>query len=411
MKVLVLNCGSSSLKFELIETSPELMKTGEDKSLGRGLVEKIAEQTSKSTFKVDGREPIVNPERVPDFDAAVNWALRMLTHPETGVIKNLKEIASVGHRIVHGGESFHEPRLVTPEVMDKLRDCYDIDPLHNPHHIKGIEVSSKYLSDIPHVLVFDTAFHSKMPATAYMYPLPYWLYKDKKIRRYGFHGTSHRYVAHKAAELLGRPLEELKLITIHLGNGSSMAAVKGGHSIDTSMGFTPLAGLAMGTRCGNIDPAIVVYLMINLRMTGEQINDLLNKDSGMLGITGLSNDMRELEDAVEQGNSKATLALDMFCYRIKKYIGSYTAIMGGVDALIFTAGIGQNSWHVRRLSCQGLEFMGIKVDEAKNDQFRGPGFIEAADSRVKILVLPTAEELLIARDTMEVTMALEKENA
>jgi len=328
--------------------------------------------------------------------------LDALVHPEYGVLRSIDEIQAVGHRTVHGGSEFAQSVLINDEIMATLKKLYDLAPLHNPPAVKGIEACQRILPNVPQVAVFDTAFHQTMPPYAYLYSLPYELYEKYGIRRYGFHGTSHKYVAQRGAEFLGRPLDSLKIITCHLGNGASVTAIKGGKSIDTSMGFTPLEGLTMGTRCGDIDPAIVTFLMEKENLDSDGLNTLMNKKSGVLGISGVSSDFRDLEQAAAQGHERAKLALDRFAYVVKKYIGAYVAALGGLDLLIFTAGLGENSPSMRAAICQGLECFGIVLDEEKN-RIRGQiGEISHATSKVKVLVVPTNEELMIARDTKEI---------
>jgi len=324
----------------------------------------------------------------------------MLLSPNHGVISDKAEINAVGHRVVHGGERFTDSVLITADLMGELRDLISLAPLHNPHNIRGITAATKSLPNVPQVAVFDTAFHHLMPPHAYIYGIPYLLYKKYSIRRYGFHGTSHQYVARKAAETLGTPIEKLKIITCHLGNGASMTAVDGGVSVDTSMGFTPLEGLLMGTRTGDCDPAIILHIMAQEEIGLHEANTLLNKHSGLYGISGLSSDMREITKAAGEGNVNAKLALDIYCYRVKKYIGSYMAAMGGLDALVFTAGVGENSVDVRRLSCMGLDCFGITVDDEKNKGHKpGIGIISPDGAKVKVMVIPTNEELVIAQET------------
>jgi acetate kinase len=330
----------------------------------------------------------------------------MLMSPNHGVITNKNEIEAVGHRVVHGGEEFTESVLITSDLMTKLRALIELAPLHNPHNIRGINACQKALPHAPQVAVFDTAFHHSMPAHAYIYGIPYVFYKRYGIRRYGFHGTSHQYVSDRAASMLGKPLTDLKMITCHLGNGASVAAVDRGISIDTSMGFTPLEGLLMGTRSGDIDPAIILHIMSREELSLHEGNTLLNKHSGLAGISGISSDMREVIEAANGGNGNAKLALEVYCYRLKKYIGSYLAALGGLDALVFTAGVGENSPIVRALTCQGLDFVGIKIDSAKNDQTVGKEMdISASGASVKTLVIPTNEELVIAHDTERIVSA------
>jgi acetate kinase len=392
MKILVINCGSSSLKYQLINMENE-------GCLAIGLVERIGIEGSKLTQKVNGNKYIIE-EPMKDHTDAIRLVLGALVDAEHGVIKELSEIGAVGHRIVHGGEKYAGSVIVTDEVMKNLEECSKLAPLHNPANIIGINACSELMPNIPMVAVFDTAFHQTMPEVAYIYPLPYELYIDNKIRKYGFHGTSHDYVSAKAAEMMGKDIKDLKLITCHLGNGASVCAVQNGKSVETSMGFTPLEGIAMGTRCGSIDPAILVYIMQELNLTIDEVNDMMNKKSGVLGISGISSDFRDIEVAAwENGNHRAQLALDVFTYKVKKFIGSYAAVMGGVDAIIFTAGLGENSPETREAICEGLEFLGAVLDKSKN-KVRGKAVeLNTEDSRTKIFVIPTNEELVIARDT------------
>ncbi len=391
MKVLVLNCGSSSVKFQLFDTK-------EDKSLAKGMVEKIGSSMATLRYVPEGRNEITEVLEVLDHGAAIRLALATLSNPSYGVIKDPSEVQAVGHRVVHGGERFSDSVLLTEEVITEVEACSRFAPLHNPHNLRGIRACAQLLPGVPQVGVFDTAFHQGMPEEAYLYALPRGLYRKLGIRRYGFHGTSHRYVAGIAAEKLGRAMEELKLITCHLGNGASIAAVAGGRSIDTSMGFTPLEGLVMGTRCGDIDPAIVPYLIQRERLSAAEADALMNKSSGLLGLTESTNDMREIEEEAEAGSQQCRVALEVFCRRVKKYIGAYAALLGGVDAVVFTGGIGENSWVVREKSTAGLEFMGIALDAERNRE----GASVVSSGTVKIMVIPTDEELAIARGTATV---------
>ncbi len=353
-------------------------------------------------------KPFDRPEvkitkEILDHIVAIENVVNILLSSENGVIKDKSEISAVGHRVVHGGEKFSDSALITPEIMEKIKECIDLAPLHNPHNIRGINACEKILPEIPQVAVFDTAFHQRMPKVAYIYGIPYILYKKYGIRRYGFHGTSHFFVSRRAAKLLGKSLFQLKMITCHLGNGASMAAIKEGISVDTTMGFTPLEGLLMGTRCGDLDPAIILHIMAREELSLHEANTLLNKHSGMQGISGISSDMEDMIEECEKGTHGAQLALDIYCYRIKKYIGAYTAGMGGLDALIFTAGIGENAPLVRKKSCEGLKFLGIEIDDQKNQETVGKeGEISSAKSRVKVFAIPTNEELVIASDTKRI---------
>lgn len=402
MKILVLNCGSSSVKFQLIETSKELMDKDKEVLLAQGLIEKIGMSSSTVKYKPTGKEPVTETPSILEHTVAIEKVVKLLTDHEHGVIKDKKEIAAVGHRVVHGGEKFSGSKIITDEIYKEIVDCVELAPLHNPHNIKGYQISKQLLHDIPHVAVFDTAFHQTMPPFAYIYGLPYILYKRHAIRRYGFHGTSHRYLTYVLGQYHKRPLDSFNCITVHIGNGCSIAAVKGGKSIDTSMGFTPLEGLIMGTRCGDIDPAIVLHVMAKEELGLHEANTMMNKHSGLLGISGVSSDMREVIKEADKGNEKAKLAIDVYCYKIRKYIGSYAAALGGVDYIAFTAGVGENSPLIREKSCEGLGFMGAKIDPAKNNPCIGKfAEISTDDSKVKIYAIPTNEELVIARDTAE----------
>jgi acetate kinase len=395
MKVLVLNSGSSSIKYQFIETTTHQV-------LAKGQVERIGmDDAVLSHVRIDG-DTVKFSAEILDHNIAIEYVVAILLSKNHGVIKDKSEIEAVGHRVVHGGETFSGSVLITDEVIEKIRENIELAPLHNPHNLRGIMACKRLLPDTPQVAVFDTAFHQKMPEYAFIYGLPYELYKKYKIRRYGFHGTSHRYVSKRASEILGVPIEKLRIITAHLGNGCSMAAVKYGVSVDTTMGFTPLEGLLMGTRSGDIDPAIVLYIMGKEGLTMAEVNALLNKHSGLVGISGVSSDMREIIREMKNGNMRAKLAFDVFCYRVKKYIGAYAAVMGGVDAIVFTAGIGENSPDVRKSVCEGLEFLGIKIDDEKNNSPEREKIITTDDSPVKALVIPTNEELVIALDTAEI---------
>ncbi len=393
MKVLVINAGSSSLKYQFIDIETEAV-------LAKGLCERIGIDGSKLTQKVEGKDNYVREEHMNDHSDAIRMVIEALTGPEHSVISDMKEIDAVGHRVVHGGEIFSGSVIIDDAVMDALRECTPLAPLHNPANIIGIEACQKAMPGTPQVGVFDTAFHQQMPKKAYLYALPYEYYTKHKVRRYGFHGTSHKYVSEQAAKMLGKPLSELKIITAHLGNGSSIAAVMNGHSVDTSMGFTPLAGVAMGTRCGDIDPAIVGYIMEKEGLDAKGIDAVLNKESGVYGISGISSDFRDLEANMET-NERAALALDMFAYHVKKYIGAYAAAMGGVDAIVFTAGVGENTKITRAAVTEGLEYMGVKIDPELNDCRGVQRDISAPDAKVKTLIIPTNEELMIAKDTAE----------
>ncbi|PCK20516.1 acetate kinase [Bacillus pumilus] len=389
-KIIAINAGSSSLKFQLFDMPEETVLT-------KGLVERIGMDNSIFTISVDGEKKTEITD-IPDHAVAVKMLLEKLT--EFHIIKDFNEIDGVGHRVVHGGEKFSDSVLLTDEVINDIDQLSELAPLHNPANVVGIKAFKQILPDVPAIAVFDTAFHQTMPEQSYLYSLPYDYYKNFGIRKYGFHGTSHKFVTERAAELLGRPLEELRLISCHLGNGASIAAVEGGKSIDTSMGFTPLAGVAMGTRSGNIDPALIPFIMEKTGHTAEEVLSTLNKKSGLLGVSGLSSDLRDIEEATEEGNDRAEVALDIFASRIHKYIGSYAARMNGVDAIIFTAGIGENSSEVRARVLRGLEFMGVYWDPSLNNMRGEEAFISYPHSPVKVIVIPTNEEVMIARDVM-----------
>ena len=392
MNILVINAGSSSLKYQLL--NPETQQV-----LAKGLCERIGID-GKFTYKPEGKQAVKEADvAMPTHNEAIKAVLDALVDPANGVIGSMKEIDAVGHRVVHGGEKFARSVLITEEVMAAIEECNPLAPLHNPANIIGIKACQALMPGTPMVAVFDTAFHQTMPAAAYMYALPYEYYEKDKVRRYGFHGTSHKYVTQRAAEMLGKPIEELNLVSFLLGNGSSIAAVDGGKSVDTSMGFTPLAGLPMGTRCGDIDAGILQYLMNKYGMDIDKMLNVLNKKSGVEGLSCVSSDFRDLENAAAEGNEKAELAQKKFAYEVRKYVGAYAAAMGGVDAVIFTAGVGENDKVIRAMACQGLEFMGLKLDEAANDVRGKETVISAADSKVKVLLIPTNEELMIAIDT------------
>ncbi len=392
MNILVINCGSSSLKYQLIDMNDE-------KVLAKGLVERIGIEGSRVEQNTIGKEEYVIEKPLKNHKEALGVVLNALVDSEHGAIKSLDEIGAVGHRVVHGGEKFAQSVLIDDKVMKAVEECIDLAPLHNPPNIVGIEACKELMPDTPMTAVFDTAFHQTIPAANYIYPLPYELYEKYGIRKYGFHGTSHKYVSLRAAKMLDKAQDDLNVITCHLGNGSSICAVKNGKSMDTSMGFTPLAGLAMGTRTGNIDPAIIPFLMDKENLDCEGINTLINKKSGVLGISGVSSDFRDLEETAGEGNERSELALNVFCNKVKNYIGAYFTELCEVDALVFTAGIGENSYTMRERICEGLECLGIELDREKN-KIRGKEAIVSKDnSKVKILVIPTNEELMIARDT------------
>ena len=392
MKVLVINCGSSSLKYQLIDMETE-------NSLAQGLVERIGIEGAVLTQKVEGKDKYIVKTPMKNHKEAIEIVLKALVDGEHGVIKSMDEITAVGHRVVHGGEKYASSVLITEEVKKSIEECYKLAPLHNPPNMIGIEACEELMPNTPMVAVFDTAFHQKMPKEAFLYALPYELYTENGIRKYGFHGTSHMYVSNKVAEVMGKEIKDLKIVTCHLGNGASLCAVKNGVSIDTTMGFTPLDGIVMGTRSGSIDPAIVLYLINELKYSTEDVNTLLNKKSGVLGISGVSSDFRDIEDAAAKGDERAILALDIYHYRIRTQIGAYAAAMGGVDAIVFTAGVGENGPETREACLEGLEFLGVKVDKEKNNVRGKVREISTEDSTVKAFVIPTNEELVIARDT------------
>ena len=393
MKVLVINAGSSSLKYQLLDTDSQDV-------LAKGLCERIGID-GKFTYKAPGKETIdARDVAMPTHAEAIKAVLDALVDPANGVVGSMKEIDAVGHRVVHGGETFASSVKIDGKVMAALEECIPLAPLHNPANITGIKACTAVMGpDVPQVAVFDTAFHQTMPPVAYTYALPYEYYQQDKVRRYGFHGTSHKYVTQRAADMLGKPIESLKLISCHLGNGSSIAAVNHGRSVDTSMGFTPLAGLPMGTRSGDLDAGILEFLMNKYGMDIKEMLNVLNKKSGVQGVSGVSSDFRDLGAAADNGNSRAALALDMFAYSVKKYIGSYAAAMGGADAIIFTAGVGENDGPCRMAIASGLEFMGVKMDADANNVRGKEAIISAIDSKVKVLLIPTNEELMIALDT------------
>jgi acetate kinase len=390
-KIIAINAGSSSLKFQLFDMPEETVIT-------KGLIERIGLDNAVFNISVNGekREEVTD---IPDHEVAVKMLLDKLTG--FGIIGSLDEIQGIGHRVVHGGEVFNESVLITDEVIEKIGELSDLAPLHNPANLTGIKAFKSVLPNVPAVAVFDTAFHQSMPESSFLYSLPYEYYEDFGIRKYGFHGTSHKYVSQRAAEMLGRPEEQVRLISCHLGNGASIAAIEGGKSIDTSMGFTPLAGVAMGTRSGNIDPALIPFIMEKTGSTAEEVLNILNKKSGMLGVSGFSSDLRDIEQQASEGNERAELALEVFANRIHKYIGSYASRMYGVDAIVFTAGIGENSTLVREKVLQGLEFMGVYWDPARNNVRGEEAFVNYPHSPVKVMVIPTNEEVMIARDVVE----------
>lgn len=392
MKTLVINCGSSSLKYQLIDMSTE-------ECMVQGLVERIGIEGSILTQKVEGKDKYVINKEIKNHKDAIKLVLEALIDPAHGVIKSMEEISAVGHRVVHGGEKYSDSVLINDEVLQSIKDCIALAPLHNPPNIIGIEACKELMPNTPMVAVFDTAFHQTMPKHSYICPLPYDLYKKYGIRKYGFHGTSHKYVSNKVAEAMGKDMKDLKIVTCHLGNGCSLAAVKNGKSVDTSMGFTPLAGVMMGTRSGSIDPSVISFLIEQHGYTIEEIDELLNKKSGVLGISGVSSDFRDVLAAGEDGNERAKLALEIFYYKVRTQIAAYAGAMGGIDVIVFTAGIGENSAITRKEILKGLEFFGFELDEEKNEIRGNIQEISTENSRVKVYVVPTNEELMIARDT------------
>jgi acetate kinase len=395
MKILVINCGSSSLKYQFIDMKDESV-------LAKGLVERIGIEGSVLKHEKTGMEKQTITAEMPNHEVALKLVMDALINESYGVIKDFKEIDAVGHRVVHGGEDFANSVLIDDKVMKSIEDCIDLAPLHNPPNIIGIKACQKLLPGVKMVAVFDTAFHQTMPDYAYMYAIPYEYYEKYKIRRYGFHGTSHRFVSKIASELMGKKIDQCNIITCHLGNGASVAAIKNGKTIDTSMGFTPLEGLIMGTRSGDIDPAVIPFLSEKEKMSIKEIDTLLNKKSGVLGVSGVSSDFRDIEGEAEKGNDRARLALDMFHTRVKKYIGAYMAELGNVDAVVFTAGLGENSAESRKEICKGLESLGIEIDVDANKTRGKEQLISKKDSKIKVFVIPTNEELVIARDTLEI---------
>ncbi len=398
MIVLVLNCGSSSVKYQLIE-----FRDGASQVRAKGSVERIGMRGAiLNHFREDGDRVKLAGE-ILDHQVAIEYILAILLSKNHGVIRAHSDIAAVGHRVVHGGEALTESVLIDAAVMEKLRECIELAPLHNPHNIKGIEACRRLLPGVPQVAVFDTAFHHTIPDYAFLYALPHVLYRRYGLRRYGFHGTSHAYVSRRAARFVGQPIESLKIITCHLGNGCSITAVQNGLSVDTSMGFTPVEGLVMGTRTGDLDPSAILHIMGREELTSAEANALLNKHSGLAGISGISSDMREIWEQTERGNERARLALNVFCYRLKKYIAAYAGVLGGLDILVFTGGIGENAYYVREMCLDTLGFLGIEIDLAKNRQpLQGDTAISTAQSAVKVLVIPTNEELVIADDTRRI---------
>ncbi|MCK4419080.1 acetate kinase [Candidatus Aerophobetes bacterium] len=394
MKILVINCGSSSIKYKLLDINRK------EEVLAWGNLQRIGERNSLQLHFL-GDKKIKTEEKIANHKQGLNQVLHIIVDKDKGILEDLSQISAVGHRVVHGGERFLEPSLIDEEVINTIRKLVPLAPLHNPPNLAGVEAARSLLPRTPQVAVFDTAFHQSLPPKAFLYGLPYEYYKKYGIRRYGFHGTSHKYVCQKAAKAMGIPLEKLKMISCHLGNGCSITAIQGGKSVDTSMGFTPLEGLVMGTRCGDLDPALVLWLIKQEGLRPAELEDVLNTKSGLLGISGLSNDVRDLQKAEEAGHGLAKLALDIFVYRIKKYIGAYSAILSGLDGLVFTGGIGENGAEIRRHICDGLEFLGIDLDEEKNKRVDSE-VISKNNSSVKILVIPTDEEIMIARETQKI---------
>ncbi|HBT85817.1 MAG: acetate kinase [Fermentimonas sp.] len=396
MKILVLNCGSSSIKYKLFEMESKEV-------IAQGGIEKIGMKGSFLKLTLPDGQKVMLEGEILEHRAGIEYILGVLLSEKYGCIKSIDEINAVGHRVVHGGERFNSSVLITDEVIEMLNECIELAPLHNPPNLKGIYAIQELLPETPQVGVFDTAFHQTMPDYAYMYGLPYSLYEKYGIRRYGFHGTSHRYVSRRACDFLGVNYEEQRIITAHIGNGGSVTAIKNGKSIDTSMGMTPVEGLIMGTRSGDVDPGVISYIMEKENMGTKGISTLLNKFSGMLGISGVSSDMREIEEAIEGGNKRAIMAMKTYSYRIKKYVGSYAAALGGVDILVFTGGVGENQASARQAVCENMEYMGIELDEELNDSVRAKEVvISKPSSKVKVLIIPTDEELTIARDTVEI---------
>ncbi len=394
MKILVLNCGSSSIKYALYNMDDKSVMTS-------GGAERVGLDGAFVKVKLANGEKKKVMHDIPEHTEGVKFIFSLLTDPEIGVIKDLKEIDAVGHRMVHGGEKFNKSVVLTDEVLKVFEECSDLAPLHNPANLKGVQAVAELMPGLPQVGVFDTAFHQTMPEKAYLYAIPYELYKDYGVRRYGFHGTSHRYVSQRVCEYLGVNAADKKIITCHIGNGGSIAAVDGGKCVDTTMGLTPLEGLMMGTRSGDIDGGAITFIQKKLGLDADGMSNLLNKKSGVLGVTGISSDMREIEEAEQQGNALAKTALDMYFYRIKKYVGAYAAAMGGCDIIVFTAGVGENQAGMREAVCKDMEYMGIKFDAEKNKTIRGEeAIISAPDSKVTVCVIPTDEELMIATDTM-----------
>ncbi len=401
MIVFVVNCGSSSIKYQLINMEGEIV-------MAKGLIERIGMEGSLLKHTPVGKDTVTVTSDIPDHKVGIQMVIEALTNSEYGVLGSMKGIDAVGHRVVHGGERFTDSVLITSDVLKGIEACSEIAPLHNPPNVLGIKACTELMPDTPQVAVFDTAFHQTMPRVAFLYGLPYELYVKYGLRRYGFHGTSHKYVAQRAAEMMGEHTNDLRIITCHLGNGASITAIKYGKSVDTSMGYTPLEGLIMGTRSGEIDPAIIPFLMEKEHMTAQEVDNYLNKQSGILGISGVSSDFRDLEEAANSGDERSQLAIDIFAYKVKKYIGSYVAAMGGVDAIVFTAGLGENSPFMRDKICNGLEYLGTRIDPVLNAVRGEAREISIRRARVKIFVIPTNEELVIARDTYRICRRITK---
>ncbi len=402
MKIIVINCGSSSIKYQLFDMDTKRV-------IARGIADKIGLHGSYIKHERCGLDEVTLEGEIVDHQSGIAYMLGIITSERRGSLKSYGEIDAVGHRVVHGGEKFHSSVLITEDVIKGIEDCLDLAPLHNPPNLKGINAMNTLLPDVPMVATFDTAFHQTMPPHSYMYAIPYSLYSKHAVRRYGFHGSSHRYVSQRAAELLGRKPEDLKMITCHLGNGASITAIDKGKSVDTSMGLTPVEGLMMGTRTGDLDIGAVIYIMQREDINRQTVNTLINKHSGMLGVTGISSDMREVGKAAKNGNERAILGLDMYHYRVKKYIGAYAAALEGPDAIVFTGGIGENAHETRKAICTGLEFMGIEIDQDKNKGIRGnEAFFSKASSKVQLMVIPTNEELVIAEDTLRIVQDISK---
>ncbi len=402
MNILVLNCGSSTVKFQLVNTDVQTQKDDSDRRLAKGVIERLGGK-SIMTFRGEGRSPHREAEPMRDHSAAIRKILGWVVSPESGIdsVTTMSDIHAVGHRVVHGGEHFKASTLITPEVREGIVDCIDLAPLHNPANLKGVEAINKQLGEgVPQVAVFDTAFHSTMPPESYLYAIPYQLYRRLKIRRYGFHGTSHRYIAYRYGKMLGLSKDQVNIISLHLGNGCSACAIAGGESLETSMGMTPLEGLVMGTRCGDLDPSLIEFLIDAEGLTANEVDTMLNRSSGLMGISGLTGDMRDLlAEREENDDRRARLAIEIFCNRVKKYIGAYLARMGGADAVVFTGGIGENSAPIREQILTGLECFGLSPDAKANRAVEGTGRISSETSTLAAYVIPTDEELLIARDT------------